>query len=264
MFNDHFVLIDYTISDRAAEVLDVSDVASLPYDIEETVNFPNSMEAQLYLNPEPIDMGSADSYAVISAETVTSTGSSVVNGDLGLFPGTSVTGFPPAVVTGVMNIDNALASQAKADLNAASLDASGRAYNQMVTEEIGGQTLNPGVYKSDITLTVTGILSLDCQRNVLNPVWIFQVGSAFSVSVSSKVVFVNCLPRSNPQVWWNVGSSATLNTNSEIVGTIMAYASVTAATGSKSGALMARTAQVALDDSTVYQGSGDWDPVTEL
>jgi hypothetical protein len=233
-----------------------SESAQLNYSPEEAVQFENHLLAPMYVNPQAVNMGTAGSYALLAGSTITSTGATQVTGNLGLFPGTSVTGFPPGEITGVQNINNAAAKQAKTDLNKASLDAASRPYNQILTKDVGGQTLNPGVYRATSSLAVTGILKLDCQRSLQNPVWIFQIGSTLGMATGAKVSFVNCLQNSNPQVWWNVGSSATIQTTSEIPGTVMAYASITGVTGANTGPLMARTAAVTLDTNTVTKGSG--------
>jgi hypothetical protein len=205
------------------------------------------VQGQAYLAPKTIDMGSAAHYAVVGAQTVTNAGATRIHGDLALHPGTSVTGFPPGQVDGEMSIADSNALKAKNDLEAASIDAESRAYNQLLNGDAGGMTLSTGVYRSTSALDITGVLKLDCQGAQLrNAVWIFQIVSKLTVAVGATVEYVNCNEFSNPQAFWNVGSSATINDNSTIVGTVMAYDMIAAKAGATTGALMARTDAVTL------------------
>jgi hypothetical protein len=208
------------------------------------------VQTQAYVSPRDIYMGTAAHYGVIAQETITSTGYTRLNGDLALYQGTSVTGFPPAICTGEMNIADSQALQAKEDLDAGSVDAESRVYDQLLNGDAGGMTLAPGVYRSTSSLAVSGDLKLDCQ-GVINPIWIFQIVSTLTLSTGSVVAYINCLEGTNPHAYWNVGSSATLETTSTIVGTVMSYASITAQTGATTGALLARTASVTLDTNEI-------------
>jgi hypothetical protein len=197
-----------------------------------------------------VNLGSAASYALLAGATITSTGASQIKGDLGLYPGTSVTGFPPAVLVGQRNVANVNALNAKRDLTAAAAEMKARQGGAALNGDAGGKTLAPGLYTSSSSLGVTGVLNLDCGIQI-NPVWVFQIASTLVLATGAKVQFVNCLA-ANPKVYWNVGSSATLQTTSEIVGTVIAYSSITAATGAKvTGALLARTAAVTLDTNAI-------------
>ncbi len=197
-----------------------------------------------------VQLGTADSFAVLGASTVTNTGSTVVNGGLGLSPGTSVTGFPPGMVNGTQHITNATAAQAQADLVTAYNAASGQTVGvTMVSGDLGGQTLLPGLYKSASAVGLTGTLTLNGQGNQ-DSVFIFQVGSALTTASASRVNLINGAQACN--VFWQIGSSATLGTNSTFVGTILALASVTVNTGaSVSGRVLARTGAVTLDTSPI-------------
>jgi hypothetical protein len=200
----------------------------------------------------PVNLGSAASYALLAGATITSTGASQIKGDLGLYPGTSVTGFPPATLVGQRNVANVNALNAKRDLAAAAAEIKARQGGAALNGDAGGKTLAPGLYTSSSSLAVTGVLKLDCTSQALNPVWVFQIGSTLVLATGAKVQFVNCGLTANPKVYWNVGSSATLKTTSEIVGTVIAYASITANTGAKvTGALLARTAAVTLDTNAI-------------
>jgi hypothetical protein len=124
----------------------------------------------------PVDLGSADSYAVVAGTTVTNTGPSVISGDLGLSPGTAVVGFPPGTVdNGAIHAADAVALQAQADVNAAFNDAAGRATTVTVSADLAGQTLVSGVYTSG-ALALNGALTLDAQGDP-NAVFVFQAAS---------------------------------------------------------------------------------------
>jgi hypothetical protein len=206
--------------------------------------------ANLTAGQARIDLGSAANFAVLAGSTVTSTGPTMVNGDLGLSPGTAVTGFnPPGTVNGTIHVDTA-AQQAQAALTVAYNDAARRTEGVVsVAGDLGGQTLTPGLYKSTSTIGITGDLTLDGNGDP-NAVFIFQVGSALNVATSSHVVLTNGATAAN--VFWQVGSSATLGTQSAFKGTIMAYASITIATGATlDGRALAQNAAVTLDSNTV-------------
>jgi hypothetical protein len=196
-----------------------------------------------------VPLGTAGGFAVLGASAVTSTGASVVRGDLGVSPGTSVTGFPPGVVVGgTTHAADAAAATAQDDLTTAFGDAAGRAVAGTVSADLGGQTLLPGVYDGD-TLSLTGALTLDAQGDA-GAVFILRAASSLVTASDSSVVLT---PGTDPcRVFWLVGSSATLGTSSQLVGTVMAQAAVTAATGTDvTGRVLARTEAVTLDASTV-------------
>ena len=197
-----------------------------------------------------VQLGTAGGYAVLGGSTVTNTGSTIVNGDLGLSPGTSVTGFPPGTVNGVQHITDAAAAQAQADLVTAYDAASGQATAvTIISGDLGGQTLVPGIYKSTSALGLTGTVTLDAQGNP-DAVFLFQVGSALTTASASRVLLINNAQACN--IFWQVGSSATLGTNSSFAGTILASASVTVNTGaSVDGRVLARNGAVTLDTNPV-------------
>src|SRR5258707_10334115 len=129
----------------------------------------------------PVSLGSAASFAVLAGSTVTSTGNSQVTGDLGVSPGTAVTGFPPGIVTGTMHAGGVAAAQAIADLTTAFNDAAGRTVGPVtVAGNLGGQTLPPGLYKSTSSLAISpGTLTLDAQGHA-NPRFLFQMASTLT------------------------------------------------------------------------------------
>jgi subtilisin family serine protease len=198
----------------------------------------------------PVDLGTAAGYAVLAGSTVTSTGPTTVTGNLGLSPGTSVTGFPPGLLTGgVQNVANPAAVQAKADLVAAYDEAAGQTpATPVVASTLGGLTLTPGVYSGG-ALDLTGTLTLDAQGDS-GAVFVFQAASTLITASASQVKLVNGASPCN--VFWKVGSSATLGTTTSFKGSILALASITANTGATvDGRLLALTAAVTLDSNTI-------------
>jgi hypothetical protein len=201
-----------------------------------------------------VGLGTATDYAVLAGSTITNTGASVLNGDLGLHPGTSVIGFPPGTVNGTQHITDAAALQAQSDLTTAYLDAAGRTPVTTVPTELGGTTKTDGIYDSASgTFGITGTLTLDAQGDA-NAVFIFKTASTLITAGSSVVSLVNGAQACN--VFWQVGSSATLGTDSTFKGNIMALTSITATTGANIvGRLLARNAAVTLDTNTITRAT---------
>ena len=197
----------------------------------------------------PVELGTARSYAVLAGTTVTNTGPSAINGDIGLSPGSAVVGFPPGNVSnGVIHAADAAALQAQADVVTAYNDAAGRATTGAVTADLAGQTLVSGVYTGG-ALALSGALTLDAQGDP-NAVFVFQAASTLITASASSVVLINGAAPCN--VFWQVGSSATLGTNSRFIGTVLALTSIAAGTGATvQGRLLARNAAVTLDNNTV-------------
>ena len=196
-----------------------------------------------------VPLGTAEPFAVLAGSTVTNTGPTVINGDLGLSPGTAVTGFPPGTVNGSQHVTDAVAAQAQTDLTTAYNNAAGQAPTGTVSADLGGQRLTPGVYRSASSLGLTGALTLDAQGDA-NAVFIFQAGSTLTTASASDVNLVNGAQACN--VFWQVGSSATLGTASNFRGSILALTSITATTGATvDGRLLARNAAVTLDTNTI-------------
>jgi hypothetical protein len=199
----------------------------------------------------PVALGSAANFAVLAGSTVTNTGATTVNGDLGLSPGTAVTGFPPGTVNGTIHAGDPVAAQAQLDLTTAYNDAAGRTVGAItVAGNLGGRTLTPGLYKSTSSLAISsGDLTLDAQGNA-NAVFIFQMASTLTTTVGRQVILSGGAKAAN--VFWQVGSSATLGTGSVFKGNILALASITVTTGATvEGRVLARTAAVTLDTNTI-------------
>jgi hypothetical protein len=196
----------------------------------------------------PVGLGTAASFAVLGGSTVTNTGPSVINGDLGVSPGSAVTGLPPGVVNGAIYQSDAVAGGAQADVTTAYDGAAGRTPATAVPVELGGTTLAPGVYSGG-TLGLTGTLTLDAQGDP-TAVFVFQTESTLITASASSVALVNGADACN--VFWKVGSSATLGTASNFTGTILALTAISAQTGAViEGRLLARNAAVTLDDNTI-------------
>ncbi len=197
----------------------------------------------------PVPLGTADSFAVLAGQSITNTGPSVITGDIGVSPGTSITGFPPGLVNGTQHSADAVALQAKSDLVAAYNDAAGQATDSALPPDAGGLTLVPGVYTASSTLGLTGTLTLDAQGDP-QAVWVFQVGSSLTTATASQVSLINGASPCN--VFWQIGSSATLGTNSTFVGSILALTSISATTGASiDGRALARNGSVTLDTNRI-------------
>jgi Ice-binding-like/Domain of unknown function DUF11 len=198
----------------------------------------------------PVPLGTAANFAVLAGSTITNTGPTTINGDLGLSPGTSVTGFPPGQVTGTVNTADSVALQAKNDLTTAYNDAAAESVTATIPTELGGTTQTPGVYNSAAgTFGITGTLTLDAQGNP-NAIFIFQAASTLITASASNVSLINGAQASD--VFWVVGSSATLGTNSTLQGNILALTSITVTTGTTiDGRALARNGAVTLDTDTI-------------
>jgi hypothetical protein len=201
----------------------------------------------------PVPLGTAGSFAVLAGSTVTSTGNTVVNGNLGVSPGSAVTGFGPGIViNGATYIGvGSLAGTAQGDLTAAYNNAAGRACpGPVLPGDIGGTTLLPGVYCNSSSVGITGTVTLNGNGNP-NAVFIFQIGSTLTTAATnSNVNLIGGAQASN--VFWQVGTSATLGTSTIFNGTIMAQASVTVNTGAVlNGRALARTGAVTLAGNAV-------------
>jgi hypothetical protein len=201
----------------------------------------------------PVALGAADDFAVLAGSTVTSTGPTSVTGDLGVSPGTAVTGFPPGTIVGVEHAGDPTAAQGIADLTTAYNDAAGRTLCAItIAGNIGGQTLTPGLYKSTSSLAISaGDLTLDGQGDP-DAVFIFQMASTLTTTSGRQVILSGSARSTN--VFWQVGTSATLGTTSVFQGTIMADQSITLNTSATlNGRALAHIAAVSLDSNTIVR-----------
>jgi hypothetical protein len=200
-------------------------------------------------------LGSADAFGILGASAVTNTGPSVVYQDLGVWPGNSITGFPPGIVLGTIHNDDAVAMQAQADALTGYNYLAGLAATQNLTgQDLGGLTLDAGVYFFASSAQMTGTLTLDFQ-GMSNMMVVFQIGSTLTTASASKVNIIN--PGMNDQVFWQVGSSATLGTTTDFVGSIIAEQSITMNTGAdiNCGRAIALNAAVTMDTNNVDTGN---------
>jgi hypothetical protein len=198
----------------------------------------------------PVNLGTAANFAVLAGSTITNTGNTSITGDVGLSPGTAVTGFPSGILNGTFHLADPVAATAKLDLSAAFNDAAGRIGVLTVPTELGGTTLPPGVYNSASgTFGITGSLTLDA-RGDANAVFIFKAASTLITASNSSIILINGAQAGN--VFWQVGSSATLGTGTAFRGTIMAQASITVTTGATiEGRALTQTAAVTLDTNAI-------------
>ncbi len=200
-------------------------------------------------------LGSADAFGILGASTVTNTGPSVVYQDLGLWPGNSITGFPPGVVLGTVHNNDAVAMQAQADaLNGYNYLAGLSSTQNLTGQDLGGLTLDAGVYFFASSAQMTGTLNLDFQ-GLSNKMIVFQIGSTLTTASASMVNILN--PGMNDQVFWQVGSSATLGTTTDFFGSIIAEQSITLNHGAdiNCGRAIALNAAVTMDTNNVDTGS---------
>lgn len=207
------------------------------------------LNAQVTLGP------TVGTFGVLAGSTVTSSGSTVVTGNLGVSPGTAITGITgiapggPGTVTGTINSANAFALQAQNELTAAYNAAAAAASTATKAGDLGGQTLFAGVYTSSSTLGITGTVTLDAQNNP-NAQFIFQIGSGLTTATGSNVSLINGAVAAN--VFWQVGSSATLGSTSSFSGNILALSSISLGTGaSLNGRALARGGAVTLLGNSV-------------
>ncbi len=206
--------------------------------------------AAAYAATQP-GLGTALNYAVLAGQTITNTGPSVITGNLGLAPGSSVTGFPPGSVTGVKDVSDAASVQAKNDLVTGYTEAANSPSTSDLTgKDLGGQNLTPGVYTFSSSAQLTGTLTLSG-----NGVFIFRIGSALTTASNSVVLLQNGAQAC--AVYWQVGSSATLGSTTNFQGNLMALSSITMVTGANLiGRALARNGALTLDSNNITPPSG--------
>jgi hypothetical protein len=203
-----------------------------------------------------VGLGTATSFAVLAGSTVTNTGTSTISGDVGVSAGSAVDGFPPGLVfNGTIHTADDTAAQAQDDLTTAFDDAAARGPSVLdqTGKDLGGQILTPGVYPASGGMALTGTVTLDAKGDP-GAVFVFQAGSTLTMASSSTVALVGRAQACN--VFWQVGSSATIGTGSRLVGSVLAMASITMQTGaSAQGRLLARSGAVTLDSNTITRPS---------
>jgi len=198
-----------------------------------------------------VPLGTADSFVVLAGAGVTNTGPTTLNGDLGTFPTTSITGAGSLTVTGVNHAGDAVTQRAKTALVTAYNTAAGEGPTSPIAGNLNGRRLTRGVYNSASSIGLTGTLILDAAGDP-NAVFVFQAGSALTTASGSQVLLRNGARSCN--VFWQIGSSATFGTNSRFVGTVMALQSITLTTGARVvGRALARNGAVTLDTNTIIR-----------
>ena len=212
--------------------------------------FPGTGQASPARATAP-SLGTAASFAVLAGSTATNTGATILNGNLGVSPGTSITGFPPGIVTGgTIHPGDAVAAQAQSDAARAYTTLVGQPCNFDLTGlDLGGKTLAAGVYCFTSSAQLTGALTLDGQGNP-NSVFIIRIGSTLTTASAASVLLINGAQTCN--VFWQVGSSATLGTGTSFAGSILALTSITLTTGAAiNGSALAQNGAVTMDTNHV-------------
>lgn len=223
----------------------------IPFAVAAAALFVAALPTSVFAATAP-HLGTVQSFTVLAGSTITNTGATVVNGELGLSPGTSVTGFPPGVVNGTKHVADGAALQAKTDLVTAYNDAANAPTTINLTgENLGGKRLNPGVYRFSSSAQLTGLLTLSGRG-----VFIFKIGSTLTTASHSVVQLSDGAQAC--QVFWQVGSSATLGSTTTFRGSLMARTSITLTTGAAvpSGRLLARSGAVTLHGNDISRPSG--------
>jgi hypothetical protein len=199
-----------------------------------------------------IALAGASTYAILAGSAISNTGPTIITGDMGLSPGTSIGGFPPGILNGTEHINDASVNQAKFDLTAAYNDAAGRVCTEIVTlsGNIGGLTLTPGLYKSTSSLAISsGDLTMDAKGNA-NAVFIIQIASTLTTTPGRKIILSGGALASN--IFWQVGTSATFGTTSVFKGNVLAMQSITFNTGATlDGKALTRNSAIVMDANTI-------------
>jgi Ice-binding-like len=194
----------------------------------------------------PVDLATASPFVVLGGQTVTNTGPSVLNGDLGVSPGAALVGFGlPATVNGATHANDAVAAQAQSDLTTAYNVAAGQPQTADLSgTDLGNRTLTAGAYRYTAGAQLTGALTLNAQGDP-NAQFVFMIGSALTTASASSVLLINGASPCN--VYWQVGSSATLGSTTAFQGNLMALTSISLNNGATVlGRMLARNGQVSL------------------
>lgn len=201
-----------------------------------------------------VDLGTAGTFAILAGSEITNTGFTVITGDVGISPGTAITGFPPGVVLdGTVHSADAIAAKAKLDLTVAYDNAANRSGTPIsLSGDLGGLTLTPGLYVSDTSMEISsGDLTLDAGGHP-ESVWVFQMGTTFNSLTGRQVMLANGARSTN--VFWQVGSSTTIGTYCEVAGNFLTAVSISIQTGaSVDGRLLTQIGAVTLDTNTIVR-----------
>jgi hypothetical protein len=197
-----------------------------------------------------VPLATAEPFAVLAGTGISNTGTTTIEGDIGSFPNGVMTGSGSVVLTGTNHRGDGVTATAKDDLVAAYSNAASQLQDFAIVADLGGTTLTPGVHTSPSSIGITGSLTLDGQ-GLANPTFVFQAtNSTLTTSAGSQVILTGGVTECD--VFWQVGSSTTLGTNSVMRGTLMSLASSTLTTGARVvGAVLSRNGAVTLDSATI-------------
>lgn len=198
---------------------------------------------------QPIPLGTAQSFVVLAGKAVTATGANTLKGDLGIYPGTSLTGAETITITGTEYVTDGVAQQAQADLTTAYLNAEGQGPALTLTPaDLGGRTLTAGVYTVDANIELTGVLELNAEGNP-DALFVIQATSGLTVNSGASVSLINGAKWCN--VFWQVDSSASIGSGASFAGSILALTSITLFDGATvEGRALARNGNVTMINNT--------------
>jgi hypothetical protein len=209
-----------------------------------------SLSVLLSITNAAITLGTGGAYGVFASSAISNTGSTIINGKIGIYAGTAATGFPPGNSTGE-DLGNDKAATAKSDLESCynSLLAL-QTTDDLTGQDLGGQTLKSGVYEFDTSGQLTGTLTLDAE-NKSNALFVFKFGSTLTTATGASVVLTNGAKGCN--IYWQIGSSATLGTSTSFAGNVLSDVSITSQTSVSvlDGGLYAITGAVTLNTNTI-------------